>query len=408
MRILMLSQFYPPIIGGGAIHVRALSGELVARGYEVSVVTLWHDGLEEFEVDRGVRVYRVRSSLQRLPWVFNDHKRQYAPPFPDPEITLALRRIIMKERPEIVHAHNWLVYSFLPLKAWSGARLIVTLHDYNLACAKLMLLNRNKPCDGPGFTKCLGCAIRHYGLAKGVPTVLANWVMGLTERGLVDMFLPNSQATAIGNGLVDGRAPFQVIHHFVPDDVGTGDSVPYLAQLPAGDYLLFVGALGRLKGTDVLLRAYSKITNAPPLVLIGYQTPEWPVLSADCPPNVYVFKNWPRYAVIEAWRRSMMGLVPSVWPEPFGMVVVEAMSTGRPVIASRIGGLIDLVDDGETGLLVQPDSSLALQQAIERLLENPDLRIRMERAALQKYGDFKASTLMPRFEQVYQEVLQTI
>jgi glycosyltransferase involved in cell wall biosynthesis len=407
MRILMLSQFYPPIIGGGAIHARSLSVELVSRGHDVAVVTLWHQGQAEFELDRGVRVYRVRSSMRRVPWLFSDQRRQYAPPFPDPDVMLALRRIILHERPEIVHAHNWLVYSFLPLKAWSGARLIVTLHSFDLVCAKTTLLYRGSNCDGPGFTKCLGCAAQHYGLAKGTATVLSHWVMDLFRRGAVDMFLPVSQAAAVGNGLVGSRLPFQVIPNFMPGDVGVpeGEIEPYLAQFPAEDYLLFVGALSRQKGVDVLLRAYAGLTNAPPLVLIGYPTPEWSNLSVDCPANVFVFKNWPRYAVMEAWRRSLMALLPSVGPETFGMVVMEAMSVGHPVIASRIGGLIDLVADGETGLLVQPGDSLALQQSIERLLADPDLRRRMGQAALRKVVEFQASTVVPHIEQVYEQVL---
>ncbi len=407
MRILMLSQFYPPIIGGGAIHTRSLSVELVSRGHDVAVVTLWHQGQAEFELDRGVRVYRVRSSMRRVPWLFSNNARQYAPPFPDPEVMLALRRIIVHEQPEIVHAHNWLVYSFLPLKAWSGARLIVTLHDYNLVCAKTTLIYDKAVCDGPGVTKCLGCAVECYGLAKGIPTVLSHRVMSLAERGAVDMFLPVSQAVAIGNGLVGSRLPFQVVHNFIPDDFGIpqGDIEPYLAQLPAEDYLLFVGALSRQKGVDVLLRAYAGFTNAPPLVLIGYQTPEWSILRVDCPDNVFVLKNWPRYAVMEAWRRSILALLPSVGPESCPTAVMEAMSAGRPVIASRIGGLIDLVADGETGFLVQPGDSLALQQAIERLLADPHLRRSMGQAALCKVVEFQASTVVPRIEQVYERVL---
>ena len=407
MRILMLSQFYPPIIGGGAIHARSLSVELVSRGHDVAVVTLWHQGQAEFELDRGVRVYRVRSSMRRMPWLFSDNERQYAPPFPDPEVMLALRRIIMHEQPEIVHAHNWLVYSFLPLKAWSGARLIVTLHSYDLVCAKTTLLYHGSNCDGPGFTKCLGCATRYYGLAKGTPIVLSHWVMNLIRRGAVDVFLTVSQPAAVGNGLVGSRLPFQVVPNFMPADVNMqGDPEPYVAQLPAEDYLLFVGALSWQKGVDVLLRAYAGLTNAPPLVLIGYPKPEWSISSVDCPGNVLVLKDWPRYAVMEAWRRSIMALAPSVVPETFGMVVMEAMSTGRPVIASRIGGLIDLVADGETGFLVQPGDSLALQQAIERLLADPDLRRRMGQAALRKVVEFQASTVVPRIEHVYEELLQ--
>jgi glycosyltransferase involved in cell wall biosynthesis len=407
MRILMLTQFYPPIIGGGAIHARSLGIELVSRGHDVAVVTLWHQGQAEFELDRSVRVYRVRSSTRRVPWLFSDKGRQYAPPFPDPEVMLALRRIIVREQPEIVHAHNWLVDSFLPLKAWSGARLVVTLHGYDLVCVKKTLLYRGSACDGPGITKCFGCAAQYYGLAKGVPTVFANRVMDLIRRGAVDMFLPVSQAVAVGNGLVGSRLPFRVVHNFIPDDIGVpqGGVEPYLAQLPAEDYLLFVGALSRQKGVDVLLRAYAGLTNAPPLVLIGYPTPEWPILSMDCPANVFVFKNWPRYAVMEAWRRSILALLPSVGPESCPTVVMEAMSTGRPVIASRIGGLVDLVADGESGLLVEPDDPSVLRQAIEQLLADPDLRRRMGQAALSKIVEFQASTVVPCIEQVYEQVL---
>ncbi|MBV9688721.1 MAG: glycosyltransferase family 4 protein [Ktedonobacteraceae bacterium] len=406
MRILMLSQFYPPIIGGEEQHVRALSTELVARGHDVTVVTLWHQGLAEFELDQGVRVYRVRSSMQRMPWLFSNSKRCYAPPFPDPEITLALRRVIVQERPEIVHAHNWLVYSFLPLKVWSGVRLIVTLHNNNLVCAKLTLLYHNALCEGPGFTKCLGCATQYYGLVKGIPTVLSNWVMSLVERGAVDMFLPVSQAVALGCHLVGSQLPFQVIPNFIPDDISTlqGDLKPYLAQLPDEDYLLFVGALGHLKGVDVLLRAYAGLTHAPPLVLIGHEMPDWSVMAVDCPRNVFVLRDWPRYAVMEAWHRSMMALIPTVGPDSCPTVAMEAMTMGKPIVASRGGGLIDLVTDGETGFLVQPGDATALQQAIERLLAHPDLRSRMGQAALRKVMAFQASTVVPRIEHIYEQV----
>jgi glycosyltransferase involved in cell wall biosynthesis len=408
MRVLMLTQFYAPIIGGGAIHVRSLSHELIARGHDVAVVTLWHKDQAEFELDQGVRVYRVHSSMQWLPWIFSNNERQYAPPFPDPGVTLALRSIIMCEQPEIVHAHNWLVYSFLPLKVWSGAKLVVTLHNHSLACVKMTMLYQNAACQGPGLTKCLGCAVQHYGAVKGVPTVLSHRLMGLAERGLVDMFLTPTAAAAAGNGLSERRLTYRVIPNFISDDTSLqqSDAEPYLRQLPAQDYLLFVGALSRQKGVDVLLQAYAGLTNAPPLVLIGYQTKEWSLRHEDCPHNVFILKDWPRFAVLKAWYDSILGLLPSIGPETFGMTVMEAMVAGRPVIASRIGGLVDLVNDGESGLLVEPGNPLALQGAIERLLANPDLCRRMGQAALRKVVEYQASTVVPRIEQVYQEVLR--
>lgn len=80
---------------------------------------------------------------------------------------------------------------------------------------------------------------------------------------------------------------------------------------------------------------------------------------------------------------------------------------GRPVIASRIGGLPDIVVDGETGLLVDPGDELVLRQSMRHLLDDPVLRERMGVRAKQRVGEFQASTVVPRIEQVYQEVLQS-
>jgi glycosyltransferase involved in cell wall biosynthesis len=407
MRILMLSQFYPPIIGGTEQHVRNLSIELASRGHEVAVATIRHEDQAKFEIDHGVRVYRIRSSMQRVPWLFGDNRRQHAPPFPDPEMMLELRRIILGERPEIVHAHNWLVRSFLPLKTWCKARLIVTLHDYRLACAKETLIYHDALCDGPHIVKCLGCAAQHYGLVKGMPTVMSNWVMGLAEREFVDMFIAVSQATAVGNSLIGSGLRFQIIPNFIANDLSMqqSNSEPYLKLLPAEDYLLFVGALGHTKGVDVLLRAYSGLTNAPPLVLIGYQTPDWPLSTLDSLSNVFVFKDWPHDAVMGAWSRCSIGLIPSIWAETFGIVALEAMSMGKPIIASRIGGLSDVVIDGETGFLVPPGDPQALREAIQCLLDDPALRECMGHIAKQRVVEFQTKSVVPCIEQVYQEIL---
>lgn len=406
LRILMLSQFYPPIIGGEERFVRDFSTELAARGHQVSVATLWQDGLPFFEMDGAVRVHRVRSSMRRVPGLRSDEHRQHAPPLPDPEAMWALRHIIAREQPQIVHAHNWMIHSFLPLKAWSGAKLVLTLHDYSLACAKKKLMYGGAPCSGPGLTKCLGCASEHYGAAKGVPTVLSNWGMGVVERAAVDMVLPESQAVAEGNGLIGSSVPYRVLPVFVPDTIGVphGDSSAYMAQLP-DEYVLFVGAFGSYKGIDVLVHAYNHLTDAPPLVIIGYETAEYPVATTDFPPNVHVFKNWPHHAVMDAWRRSTLGVVPSVWAEPFGLVALEAMASGRAVIASNIGGLRDIVMHEETGLLVPPGDAEALRAALARLLADQALRERLGQAGQERVTLFQTSTVLPQIEQVYRQLI---
>jgi len=405
MRILMVAGFYPPSIGGIEQHVHHLSRELEARGHHVAVATLWNRGWATFERDGGVRIYRLRGTVHRASrFVLSDPARPYAPPFPDPELVGGLARLVARERPEIVHGHDWLVRSFLPLKRWSRARLVVSLHDYGLACPKWTLLFGDALCSGPGLAKCALCAGRHYGPAKGLLAAFANRLMGMAQRAIVDLYLPVSQAVAAGNGLTGSHLRYRVIPNFVPDDAGTpraGDErLP--APLPSDRFLLFVGALRRYKGVEVLLKAYAGLPDAPPLVLIGSSWPDSPVSTG---PHTLVLRNWPHEAVMEAWRRCLLGLAPSVWPEPCPTVVMEAMACGRAVIASRIGGLPELIADGETGLLVTPGEPEALRAALRHLLDHAELRERMGQAARQRVVQFQADSVVPRIEQAYREVL---
>jgi glycosyltransferase involved in cell wall biosynthesis len=400
----MLAQFYPPTIGGEERHVRNLSIALVRRGHDVTVATLQKSGLPKFEIDEGVKVRRLQGSMQRLSSVFTEPERTFAPPFPDPELVHGLANIIAEDRPHIVHAHNWLLHSFLPLKRRSGPRFVVTLHDLSLVCAKKIAMRRGELCEEPGLQKCLSCASAHYGRVKGTVTATANWLSGALERRLTDKFLAVSNAIAVGNGLTRGKVPYEVIPNFVPDEVAKlSTHVPReVEQLPGSGYLLFVGDLVALKGVRTLIAAYEKLPSAPPLVLIGRKGAGTPT---QLPPNVHMFYDWPHKAIMHAWSRSLFGVAPSILPEACATVVMEAMAVGKPVIATRVGGMPDLVDDGETGFLVPPGDADALAAAMRRLLEEPDVRNRMSAAALNKVEKFKARSVVPRIENVYATLL---
>lgn len=406
MRILMLTQFfYPPTVGGEERLVTDLSHELAARGHTVSVVTLWQKGFPAFELDQGVRIHRIRGTMQQMSLLFSESDRTYSPPFPDPGIMGELRRIILEERPEIVHAHNWIVHSFTPLKAWSKARFVVSLHDYSHVCVQKRLIHQGTRCTGPGLAKCLACGTRFYGLTKGPLTVLTHFFWAEKERRAVDMFLPVSQAVVEGNQLEQHRVPYQIIPNFVPDTINTLDDEhsPLLSQLPEGDFLLFVGDVTQDKGAEVLLRAYAEMETHVPLVLIG--RPFLTNVDERLLHNVYLLGSWPHDAVMAAWKRCLLGLVPSTWAEPFGIVALEAMYMGKPLVAARSGGLTDIVVEDETGLLVSPNDPQALRTAIQFFLDHPDRREQMGTQARQRVTQFQTRSVLPRIEQVYQELV---
>ena len=397
----MLSQFFAPIVGGEERAVEDLATELAARGHEVAVATLRAEDTPQREEIAGVRVHRVDGLAARLGRLFADSARRHLPPAPDPQVVAGLRRVLSEEKPQVVHAHNWIVHSFLPLKRRSEVPLVLSLHDYSLVCANKRLLRFGSICDGPGPAKCLRCAAAFYGIAKG--TLVAGSLMAMAPalRRRVDMYLPVSSAVADALELARRGLPFEVIPNLIPersDNGGRGADPALLNRLPAGDFLLFLGDGSADKGVRVLLDAHAMLEDPPPLVFIGR-----PLALAHerSRANVHILGTWPHAAALEAVRRCSMLIVPSLVPETFGMVALEAMTMGRPVVAARLGGLGELVVDGETGMLVPPGHAPALRDAIAALLADPSRREAMGRAGRERAASYSAREIVPRVERVY-------
>ena len=403
----MLSQFFSPISGGEERVVEDLAAGLAARGHEVAVATLSGAGLPRLEQRSGFRVHRLDGLAARFGSIYKERSRPHLAPAPDPMVVAGLRRVLAEEKPDVVHAHNWIVHSFLPLKRRAGVPLVLSLHDYSLLCANKRLMRFGVPCSGPAAAKCLRCSADYYGAAKG--TVVSG-LLQLTAPMLLaraDMYLPVSRAVAEALELERRRLPFEVIPNLIPESAG--DERPadpqQLELLPKGDFVLFLGDASTDKGALLLLRAHAMLEGAPPLVFIG--RPIDVGAEAKRLPNVHVLGTWPHELAMEAVNRCAVLAVPSLVPETFGMVALEAMSRGRPVVAAEIGGLGELVVDRVTGLLVPPGDASALRHALAELLADPGLRQTMGEAGRARAGSYSATTIVPRFEHVYDSLLRS-
>jgi glycosyltransferase involved in cell wall biosynthesis len=165
---------------------------------------------------------------------------------------------------------------------------------------------------------------------------------------------------------------------------------------------MFAGALGPHKGVDVLVEAWRGLDSAVPLVLVGLRRHDTP---RSFPDGVIVVENVPHGDVLRAWTHCAVAVVPSRWPDPCPLVALEAMAAGRPLVASAVGGLPDLVLDGTTGILVPPGDASALRASIVKLLAEPGQRARMGQAGRQRSASYSASVVVPQIERVYQEVI---
>jgi glycosyltransferase involved in cell wall biosynthesis len=402
MRILMLAQSFSPVVGGEERIVEDLSAELAQRGHRVGIATLRQPvGGPPPRAD-GVEIHLLDSSVHRIPGVPVDEERTYAPPGPDPLTVRDLRRVIREQRPDVVHAHNWLGHSYLPLDRRSGAAFVLSLHDYSLVCATKRFFYRDAVCSGPGARKCFAHAVEHYGAGKGAMVAAGTRLSESWLRRRVDMFLPVSTAVRDLSG-IGPAVPNQVVPNFIgelpppPPDAGAR-----LAALPQVPFILYFGDVTEDKGVRLLVEAYAKLEDPPPLVLVGRR------LIDDLPevPGVHPIGPLPHALAIEALRRSLFAVAPSLLPESFGIVALEAAAAGKPAIVSDIGGLRDVVVDDETGLLVQPGDDEALRLALRQLCNDAGLRARMGGAGLERARLFGPDAVVPRFEAAYVEALE--
>jgi glycosyltransferase involved in cell wall biosynthesis len=397
---MMLAQSFAPIVGGEERVVEDLSRELVARGHDVSITTLQQPGGVTPDEVAGARVHTLRSSSYRVTRTHQDTERRHAPPGPDPETVLDLRRVLRRERPQIVHAHNWIAHSYLPLARRSPSALALSLHDYGLICATKRLRRKDDVCTGPAPIKCQLCASEHYGPTKGLAAACGTRWFGPRLRRQVDVFLPVSSTVEELCRIGEDESS-TVIPNFIGELPPPVADDPRLAELPDEPFILFFGDATVDKGAWLLANAYRRLENPPPLVLVGRcyldELTERPGIHATGP--------WPHELAIEALRRAMFTVTPSLWPEPFGLVALEAAAAGKPIVASDIGGLRDIVVDGESGLLVPPDDRVALTGAMQRLIGDEPLRRRLGAAARERAATFSPAAIVPQFERAYEQAI---
>ena len=413
MRILLLAQFFPPDIGGEERHVFNLANTLAGRGHEVAVATQrMVDVPDQETLASGVRVHRFATAAMRLPGVYST-SRTHHPPLPDPLGVRELARITRQERPDVVHAHNWIVNSAVALRRSSptGRRfgLVLTLHDFSHVCATKRLMRMGSPCEGPAVARCLPCATARYGPALGPVTAAATALMRPWKNRAIDHVVCVSSAVASGNHIPPGPNT-SVIPNFVSDeivlgragDVAEGQAEDIPPGLPKEEFLLFVGELSGDKGLPTLLRAYESLSmKRPPLLLVGRRTPDAP---SYLPDGAETCAQWPHEHVMAAFRRCLLAVLPSTCLDACPTTVLEAMASGCPVVATTTGGIVDMIVDGQNGLLVPPSDEQKLAEAMARLLNDADLRARLAAGAQERVQRFTASAVVERLEAIYARI----
>jgi glycosyltransferase involved in cell wall biosynthesis len=311
----------------------------------------------------------------------------------------------------VVDATGWISYSARLAAGRSGVPLILSARDFGFTCPTRTLVRCGRVCSGPGRKKCLRHAAANYGPPKGLAA--ATGVLGLRRwllAGSAGVHVASRFVADIEKRDFIGNSSHRMV--LVPDMVrpDTDEEVVtalddaagrLLDRLPAEPFILFVGALQLHKGLAPLLASHAALRNPPPLVVVGTS---WPDSPKSWPAGVTALTDVPNPVVRRIWDRALFGVAPSLVPETFGNVVLEAMWHSRAMIASAIGGPLDTVADGETGFLVPPGDVAALTEAMQKLADDAALRDRMGAAARKRVAArFVPSVVIPEFERLYAE-----
>jgi glycosyltransferase involved in cell wall biosynthesis len=373
--------------GGLEGHVDDLAAAQARSGHDVHVATLTP---APTPTDGRVTCHVVRAaSTDLLPHA--DADRPFHPPLPDPRARRELGRLLDRVRPDVVHAHSWLGIS-VPRR--NGVPMVLTAHDFAIVCQLHTLLRPDgSTCAGPSPLACVSCARQRDGLLRaallGPATALGR------RRWRVDRIITLSEHVA----------RMLRPHLQTPIEVCGGLVAPTLdgpppAELPSEPFVLFAGDPSTHKGVDVLLEAWQRPELRDIRLVIAASRP----MDRPVGPGVSVV-HLPRPAMAAAWRAATLAVVPSVWAEPFGMVAMEALAAGTPVVASDIGALPEVVRDGVDGVLVRPGDSGALASAVTSLLGDPARLAALSSAARAGAERFTPESLVTRIDAVYERAI---
>ncbi len=397
----MISDEWPPYFGGAGLCMALFARELSARGHQLMSVSAWNDDAPSHELEGDVAVHRIRELPSRALWMSENSSRHSPAPFPDLEATWRIRKLIHKFEPDVIPAYGWLAHSAAAALIGKKIPLILWGHDYANVCAMRTLYRLEREiCSGPSPKKCLTCSVQGRGTARGALATAGVFGIGpLLRRKTtaihgVSRFVASTMSKDLGEEI-----PSVVIENFHEDEPETQPELDasILEQLPEDPYILFVGSLSRVKGVSELAEAYGQLHDPPPLVMAGPQTPDSPPI----PEGIHLVNDVPHPTIMAMWERALFGVFPSKWPEPLATVVHEAMSKGRPAIGTTPGGHEDMIDDGETGLIVPAGDVGALAKALSTLVDDAEMRERMGALALERAKRFTRKVAVPRLESFY-------
>jgi len=395
MRICMVSNLYPPyVLGGAELYVQQIAKKLSAK-HDISIITTAPFGTDNASVSN-LEVKGKETIYRFYPLnLYSAYNYALKPTFIkpiwhlfdvwNPHVYIFVKEVLKREMPEVVHVHNFKGMSASVFSAANdlGIPIIHTVHDYDLICPKTTMLTRtNASCVTPHSL----CRIYRW-LSKRIAltAVIAPSDFMLKTLSSYGMF-PDVPKIMLPLGIEECEPVARV-------GKGTFD-------------ILYVGRLGKHKGVDTLIEAVKglDLRNAR-LHIVGQGSDRKRlerVAHDDSRIIIYGFlapdKLRKLYSIVD------VAVVPSIYNEPFGLVIPEYFWHGIPVLGSRAGAIPELINDGYNGFLFPPGDVEALKVLLETLSSDLKLLDELNENARRSAAAFDMSVHLRKLEEIYERV----
>jgi glycosyltransferase involved in cell wall biosynthesis len=344
-------EFPPRVVGGIARHCEGLAKALVKLNHDVHLFTLDFPGSPSYEVMDGVKVYRASTELGHpnfLTWVllFNHF------------LTKRMADVTNEVDFDVMHVHDWLAaFSGISFKHYMKKPMVLTVHSTEVGRAQGLHSPDSFSING----------IEWWSMYEADRVIVCSHSM---KNEICNHFnLPQSKVDVIPNAIDPTKYQTTSDLGAVRQRYGVGWG---------GKLILCVGRLVPQKGVEYFIRAIPKIARRYPearFVIVGEG---WSrdILEAEARATGHSDKiKFTGFAsdkeVIDLMSSADALVVPSIY-EPFGIVALEGMATGAPVVASKVDGLAEVIEHDKTGIFVYPRSPDSIAWGIDRVLSDPD------------------------------------
>jgi len=370
MKIIQVNKFNYPR-GGADKYFLDLSLALEQSGHQVAKFCMAHpqnqpSRWEKYFVSRvsfNEPGYSRLKAAARILYSFEAAKK--------------FERLIKDFQPDLIHLHN--IYhqispSILRVAKKHNLPVIMHLHDYQQFCPNQLMYNRLGICEKCRGKKYLNCTRYRCVKDSSLKSFLATLEMSLHHRWMniyeknIDRYVAPSEfmkQKAVEWGLKAGKV--SVLPYFINLD-------NYQADYRPGKYLLYFGRLEKEKGVYVLLDAFKLLKNNCQLKYLGNGSEAAGLLARiekeNLAPSVSISPAVYGAELSETIAAAAMVVVPSLWYEVFGLVNIEAMASGKAVVASASGGITELIRENDNGFLSVPGDCQDLAEKIDLALQS--------------------------------------